>query len=226
MEPLRILLADDRPLFRKGLAALLSSRGDLIVVGEASDGCEAVDRARELQPDLILMDIHMPNCDGLKATRIIKQEFPDIKIIMLTVSDDDESLFEAIKSGARGYLLKNLEPEQLFGYLEGVSRGEAPISPPMATKILTEFASQTRRAPAGEESKRELTQREREVLQLVTNGASNKEIAVRLNITENTVKNHLRNILEKLQLQNRVQIAAYAVREGLAKPDDAKGEPR
>lgn len=224
MEPLKIMLADDRPLFRKGLAALLSSRSDLQVVGQANDGCEALERARELQPDLILMDIHMPNCDGLQATRIIKQEFPNIKIIMLTVSDDDASLFEAIKSGARGYLLKNLEPEQLFGYLEGISRGEAPISPSMATKILTEFASQTRRPSGGEESKRELTQREREVLQLVTEGASNKEIAARLNITENTVKNHLRNILEKLQLQNRVQIAAYAVREGLARPDDGKGD--
>ena len=220
MEPLRVLLADDHVLFRKGLASLLSSREDIQVVGEANDGYEALEQARELLPDLILMDIKMPRCDGLQATRLIKQEMPYVKIVMLTVSDDDNSLFEAIKAGAQGYLLKNLEPEDLFEMLAGVSRGEAPISRLMAAKILNEFAAQNKRPEPSTTPNPAaiLSAREKEVLQLVVKGATNKEIASELCITENTVKNHLRNILEKLHLENRVQAAAYAVREGIIKP--------
>jgi len=213
METIRVLLVDDHALFRKGLASLLATQPDIEVTGEASDGYEAIQKARELMPDLILMDIWMPNCDGLEATRRVKKEMPYVKIVMLTVSDSDRSLFEAIKCGAQGYLLKNLEPEELFDLLRGVFRGEAPISRPLAARILEEFARQAKGAPAPSSTK--LTQREKEVLRLLAEGASNKEIAAALCISENTVKNHLRNIMEKLHLQNRVQVAVYAVKEGL-----------
>jgi DNA-binding NarL/FixJ family response regulator len=215
MESLRILLVDDHVLFRKGVAALLASRQDIEVVGEAGDGFEAIAQARETVPDVILMDIHMPQCDGLEAVRIIKREMPHVCIIMLTVSDDDRDLFAAIKNGAEGYLLKNLEPYQLFEMLEGVRRGEAPISGTLAAKILQEFRQPAQNAAQDPEAREELTPREIEVLKQVVEGATNKEIAEALVITENTVKIHLRNILERLHLQNRLQAAVYAVREGL-----------
>jgi len=208
MEPLRILLVDDHVLFRKGLAALMVPRQDVEVVGEAGDGREGIVLARETVPDVILMDIHMPECDGLEATEIIKREMPHVRIVMLTISDDDQDLFTAIKNGADGYLLKDLEPQQLFDMLEGLRRGQAPISGVLAARVLKEF-----RQPAG--MRDELTPRETEVLEWVAKGATNKEIAQALNITENTVKIHLRNILEKLHLRNRIQAAVYAVRQGL-----------
>ncbi len=214
---LRILLVDDHALFRAGIASLLAFRQDVEVVGQAENGQEALELARRLQPDLVLMDLHMPGMDGIEATRQIRSELPEVKVVMLTVSDQDRDLFEAIKNGAHGYLLKNLEPEELFEYLAGVSRGEAPISRIMATRLLSEFAAQASRAkePSASEPSGELTPREREVLKLVASGATNREIAVALTLTENTVKNHLRNILEKLHLENRVQAAAYALKMGL-----------
>jgi DNA-binding NarL/FixJ family response regulator len=215
MEPLRILLVDDHVLFRKGLESLLAPRQDMEVVGEAGDGLEAIARAQETVPDVILMDIHMPECDGLEAVRVIKREMPHVHIVMLTVSEDDRDLFAAIKNGAEGYLLKNLEPYQLFDMLEGVRRGEAPVSGAMAAKILQEFRQPDQTMAPKPEARDELTPREIEVLEQVVKGATNKEIAEALVITENTVKIHLRNILEKLHLQNRIQAAVYAVREGL-----------
>ena len=215
MEPLRVLLVDDHVLFRKGMAALLAARQDMEVVGEAGDGLEAIAQARETVPDVILMDIHMPQCSGLEAVRIIKREMPHVRIIMLTVSDDDRDLFTAIKNGAEGYLLKNLEPYQLFDMLEGVRRGEAAISGAMAAKILQEFRQPDQNMAPKPEAREALTPREIEVLERVVEGATNKEIAEALAITENTVKIHLRNILQKLHLQNRIQVAVYAVREGL-----------
>jgi DNA-binding NarL/FixJ family response regulator len=215
MEPLRILLVDDHVLFRKGIASLLSTRPDIEIVGEAGDGVEAVSQARETLPNVILMDINMPERNGLEATRIIKQELPEVEIVMLTVSEDDESLFEAIKSGAKGYLLKKLEPEQLFGMLEGIRQGEAPISGAMAAKILQEFKQPQRITSGQPETTDDLTSREIEVLEQVVAGATNQEIAETLHITKNTVKIHLRNILEKLHVQNRIQAAVQAVREGL-----------
>ncbi len=215
MEPIRVLLVDDHALFRKGLASLIAPLEDMEVVGEAGDGREALERARELMPDLILMDIQMPGWDGLKAMRLIKEQMPYVKIVMLTISDDDTDLFEAIKSGAEGYLLKNIAPEELFEMLRGVYRGEAPISGLTAARILDEFARLAQKESWVPSSGESLTPREKEVLQLVSRGATNKEIASRLFIAENTVKNHLRNILAKLHLQNRVQAAAYALREGL-----------
>lgn len=212
---LRILLVDDHVLFRKGVAALLARRQEMEVVGEASDGLEAITAAREIIPDVILMDIHMPRCNGLEATRIIKREFPHVKIVILTVSDDDQNLFEAIKSGAQGYLLKDLEPTRLYEMLESVSRGEAPLSGVMAARILKEFAHSTSEQESVPEVMDELTTRETDILELVVDGKTNKEIAASLYISENTVKIHLRNILEKLHLQNRIQVAVYAVRQGL-----------
>lgn len=218
MEKIRVLLADDHALFLRGLASLLSSQADMEVVGEASNGEEACQQARELMPDVILMDIYMPGVDGLEATRRIKEEMPYVKIVMLTVSDEDKKLFDAVKSGAQGYLLKRIEPQELWEMLRGVSKGEAPISRAMAARILQEFQRQSHRRYA-EESPRgsRLSQREMEVLEMVTKGASNKEIGATLFISENTVRNHLRNILEKLHLENRIQAATYALREGLVR---------
>jgi DNA-binding NarL/FixJ family response regulator len=204
------------------LVSLIAPLEDIEVVGEAGNGQEALERVRELMPDLILMDIHMPGCDGLKATQLIKEEMPYVKVVMLTVSDDDKDLFEAIKSGAQGYLLKDIEPEELFGLIRGVYRGEAPISRLTAARILKEFARLVHKEPRVSGSAEILTQREREVLELVAKGARNKEISSQLSITENTVKNHLRNILAKLHLENRVQAAAYALRGGLIGKSSSK----
>ncbi len=217
MDDLRILLVDDHSLFRKGIAALLSSQPHLHVVDEAANGSEAIERARELVPDVILMDLTMPRCNGLEATRVIKQESPHVHIIMLTVSDDDHDLFTAIKNGAEGYLLKTLEPQELYEMLNKLRYGEAPISGKLAAKILQEFRQMKQNPNGLVEPPNELTQREIEILELVVQGATNGEIAKALCITENTAKIHLRNILEKLHLQNRIQAAVYAVRQGLVK---------
>jgi two-component system nitrate/nitrite response regulator NarL len=214
-DPLRILLVDDHILFRTGVRAVLASRSDLEVVGEAGDGLEAVELTRQTMPDVILMDIKMPGCDGLEATRRIKQEMPYVKVFMLTVSDSDEHLFEALKSGAQGYLIKDLKAQQLLDALEGVARGEAAFSGVIATKILREFEKVGSGTGRGLETVEPLTEREIEVLQSVAEGKSNREIAQALVIAESTVKNHLRNILGKLHLQNRIQAAVYAVRQGL-----------
>ncbi len=218
MEPLRVLLVDDHVLFRKGLAGLIAARDDMEVVGEAGDGLAAIEKASETMPDLILMDVVMPRCDGLEATRIIKQELPLVRIVMLTASDEDANLFAAIKNGADGYLLKILEPAQLFTMIDGIRRGESPLSPSLAGKILQEFRRPERDVRPAPEYVERLTPRDTQVLELVVQGLNNKEIADRLHVTENTVKLHLRNILEKLHLQNRIQVAVYAVRRGLV-PD-------
>ncbi|MBI2953448.1 MAG: response regulator transcription factor [Chloroflexi bacterium] len=214
-----VLLVDDHALFRQGLASLLSSQEGIEVVGQASDGLEALEKARELVPDLILMDIQMPGLQGLDATKMIKAELPHTRIVILTVSEEDQDLFDAVRNGAEGYLLKTLRAEELFELLKGVFRGEAPISPSMARKLLNEFAHLSRRNSVepehSTEQKDQLTRREKEVLQLLADGATDKEIASDLCISRRTVKNHVHNILEKLQLQNRVQAAAYALREGL-----------
>ena len=215
VKPLRILLVDDHDLFRKGLAALLALRADLQVVGEAGDGAEAVQRARETQPDAILMDINMPKCNGLEVLKAIKQEMPQVRVVMLTVSDSDCDLFAAIRHGADGYLLKNLKPERLFEMLEGLRQGEAPISDSLTTKVLGELRQHGRATAETSVERDGLTARDLQVLEYVARGATNQEIAETLCITENTVKIHLHNILEKLHVKNRIQAAMYAVREGL-----------
>jgi DNA-binding NarL/FixJ family response regulator len=213
---LRILLVDDHDLFRKGIGRLIDSQPDLEVVGEAQDGKEGLEQARALDPDVILMDIEMPQWNGVEATRRIKLERPAIRVVMLTVSDEDENLFAAIRAGASGYLLKSVKPEELFRRLRGVLRGEAAISPVMAAKILQEFARLDQSTPTPR-SIEGLSPRETEVLGLVAKGLTNREIGEQLHIAENTVKNHLRNILDKLHLSNRAQAAAFAVRHGLTK---------
>ena len=222
MNPIRVLLVDDHALFRRGIASILAAERGFDVVGEASNGLEALDRARELMPDVILMDIFMPGANGLEATRRIKEALPYVKIVMLTVSEEDQNLFEAIKSGAQGYLLKKIEPQELFAMLKGVVQGDAAISRAMAAKILREFTHQARRAAPAPRPGADLSPREKEVLELVTQGKSNKEIAAALAIAENTVKNHLKNILEKLHLENRVQAATFALREGLVQKPPGK----
>lgn len=221
MKPLRILLVDDHVLFRKGVAALLSYRPGMQVAGEASDGLEALAMARKLLPDIVLMDIAMPRCSGLEAVRRITGELPGVRVVMLTISDEDSDLFEAIKNGASGYLLKDLEPTQLYGMLEGVRRGEAAITGVLAARILQELREPGANAESRPAVKETLTQRETAVLERLVAGDSNREIAVALCITENTVKLHLRNILSKLHVRNRVQAALRAVREGLV--DDPRG---
>jgi two-component system NarL family response regulator len=213
---MKILLVDDQLLFRKGLRALLEAEEDIEIVSEASNGQEALDKVKAYRPDVVLMDVHMPGCDGIQGTRLIKADHPEVKIVMLTISDEDDDLFEAIKAGANGYLLKNLKPEQLFEGIRLAVHGEAPISPAIASRLLDAFRHggppSAFRAPAPGEDEMELTRREAEVLRYVAAGLSNKEIATRLTITEGTVKNHVHHALEKLHLTNRVQAAAYAVR--------------
>lgn len=221
MEIIRILLVDDHILFRKAVASLISSRPNLKIVGEAADGIEALTLARQTRPDVVLMDVDMPNLDGLETVKLLKEEMPNVAVVMLTVSDDDDTLFQAIKNGAKGYLLKNLEPQELYGLLDKLRLGEAPISGPMAVKILQELMDPSSTEPKQQDKVDELTLREIMVLEEVVKGVHNKEIADTLNISENTVKIHLRSILGKLHLRNRTQAAVHAVRKGLvnASPD-------
>lgn len=212
---LRLLLVDDQPLFRKALASLIQAQFDMVVVGEGSDGSEALEKVRSLQPDLVIMDVNMPGATGIDGVRTLRSAGYDVPVIMLTISDEDADLFEAIKAGANGYLLKNLKPEQLFEGIRGAMRGEAPISAAIATRLLDALrhgGTPIRTGPSDAEEETSLTRREAEILQLVAAGLSNKEIAARLTITEGTVKNHVHHALEKLHLTNRVQAAAYAVR--------------
>lgn len=221
----RVLLADDHVLFRKGIAALLAGHQDVEVVGEAEDGREAVDKAIALTPDVVLMDIHMPVCDGVTATKLIAEKLPLCKVLMLTVSDEEPSLFDAVKAGAHGYLLKNVRPEVLSESIKNIVRGEAPLSGTVAARLLSEFAKAWPGAVEPPPDAR-LSSREHEILALVVSGASNREISRQLVITEGTVKNHLHNILDKLHVRNRAEATAYAVREGLVatgKPKDVDG---
>jgi DNA-binding NarL/FixJ family response regulator len=216
---MRVVIADDHPLFRDGLRGLLEVRG-IEVAGEARNGREAVDQARRLQPDVVLMDLDMPELNGLAATRLISAEMPAVKVVILTASEDDANLFEAIKSGAQGYLYKNLDSAEFFSLLEGVAQGEPALTPGLARKLLVEFARPPRSAPAPAEPPGALTEREREVLDLLVQGVtSNRELAERLVVSENTVKYHLRNILDKLHVQNRAQVVAFAVRHGMVTPE-------
>lgn len=211
--PLKVLVADDHSLFRQGLISLMRTRPDLVqVLGEAETGAETLLMALQHKPDVVLLDIYMPHGDGLQTASALRQKLPDIAVIMLTASELDDHVYRAVQLGAAGYLLKSLDADELFDVLEGVARGEVSLTRAMAARLLREVG----RSDAANHSAQEaLTEREIEVLRLVAHGASNPQIADELHITVNTVKVHLRNILSKLQLDNRTQAAAYAVKSGL-----------
>ncbi|TVY01984.1 response regulator [Cohnella terricola] len=210
MQPIRVLIVDDHNHAREGIRMILSSDPNFEVVAEANSGREAIRLTEENMPDLILMDIHMKEMNGLEATKTIKARFPYVKIVMVTVSDDIAHLFEALKKGAQGYLLKNLNPSAWHEYLKAVIIDEAPLSRELAHRILLEF--NRKEAPISADTP--LTVREQEILRWVAKGDSNREIATRLDISEHTVKNHLKNILHKLHLDNRVQLTRYAYEQG------------
>ncbi len=208
---MRILIADDHSLFRDGLRSLLEAQGHE-VVGEARNGREAVLLTNEKHPDLVLMDLSMPELDGIAATRAIVTDLPTIKVIILTASDEEAKLFEAIKAGAQGYLLKDLEADDFFAMLDRASRGEPALTPALARKLLNEFAHPSAESQASENAD-DLTSREREVLELMVQGTtSNRKLARQLGVSENTVKFHVRNILDKLRLHSRAQVVGYALR--------------
>ncbi len=208
---MRVLVADDHSLFRDGVASLIEAAG-FKVVGQVGDGQAAVEAALRLRPDLVLMDISMPQMSGLEALRQIKAQAPEIQVVMLTVSDDDASLLQAIQSGARGYLLKNLNAEEFLDMLAGLQRGEAALTRQMTARLLNGLARQSRQQPGPAER---LTPREIELLRLVAEGLPNKAIAQRLSVSENTVKYHMKNILQKLGVRNRAEAIAQALRAGL-----------
>lgn len=211
METIRILIADDHAIVRKGLRTLITSEPGMEVVGEAADGIEVVERARSLGPDVILMDMMMPRQTGLEAIPQIKEEDPDARILVLTSFAEDDKIFPAIKAGALGYLLKDSSPDQLLQAIHDVHRGESSLHPTIALKVIRELNRPTGLPPTAEP----LTEREVEVLKLVARGMTNQEMAAELVISERTVANHVGNILGKLHLANRTQAALYALREGL-----------
>lgn len=223
-EHIRVLIVDDHALYRRGLQTVLATEEGIEVVGEAADGVEAVERAEETLPDVIVMDVSMPKRGGIEACRVIKQRVPSVRILMLTSSEDEAHLFEAIRAGANGYLLKDVPPEEVASGIRGLHHGLSLVSPMMASKLLSEFAQISARAEApargsGIEVPR-LTDRELEILKLVARGRANREIAADLFISENTVRNHMRNILDKLQMHSRMEAAMFAVRERLIDPSE------
>ncbi|MCC6260310.1 MAG: response regulator transcription factor [Anaerolineales bacterium] len=210
-----MLLADDHILFREGLAGIINAQADLQVIGEANDGLEALVKAQELKPDLILMDVQMPGMDGIEAVRQIKQALPEISIVMLTVRGDDEMLFEALKNGAQGYLLKEIRAQALLEMLRSALQGEAAVSPHLAGRVLAEFRRISVGAAPDKEDEGSLTEREYQVLLQAANGSTDKEIAAELNISLNTVKTHIRNILSKLHVSTRREAARVAKAKGI-----------
>jgi two-component system NarL family response regulator len=213
---LRVLIADDHALFRRGLEMVLQKEPDIEVVGEATDGVQAVEKAQQAMPDVVLMDVRMPKRSGIQATKEIKELLPHVKILVLTISDEEADLYESIKAGASGYLLKEIPTEEVADAVRSVMAGHSRISPAMASKLLHEFATMSKQ----QDGRRplpppRLTDRETEVLRLVARGLNNRDIAKDLYISENTVKNHIRNILEKLQLHSRMEAVIYAVRENI-----------
>lgn len=217
---IRVMVVDDHDLFRDGLVSVIRSQPDMLVVAEAGDGLEALVMARSLRPDVILMDINMPGADGLEATRLITRELPDCRIVMLTMRDEDERVFEAIRNGAQGYLLKTIRAQQLMDMIRAAARGEAALTPAMAARVMVLFRRQGSPATPAEPAEEfdPLTQREQEVLRLIAEGLADKEIAAALDISLYTVKSHVRSILSKLHVNNRRE-AAQRARRGSITPD-------
>lgn len=216
MKPIRILVVDDHTLFRSGIVLLLQRQKGFEVVGEASDGLEGVKRAKQLKPDVVLLDLHMAGTGGLEALRMLVEDVPETQVVMLTVSEDTEDLLEALRSGARGYLLKNIETEFLLDSIQRAARGESVMSPQIAHKLADSLRTPAKGKPVATDSGLgKLTPREREILIMLAHGDSNKEIAAALQLAESTVKIHVQGILRKLNLHGRVQAAVYAAEHGL-----------
>ena len=213
MEPLRVLIADDHPLFRHGIAALLQASPEFEVVGEATTGEEAIALAEQLQPDVILMDIRMPGINGIEATRGILHTSPHIRVLMVTMSEDDASVFTAMRAGARGYVLKEAQKDDMLRAIRAIGRGEAIFSPAIAGRLIDFFAAPRPGAPP--QAFPELTEREREILELIAQGHSNPEIAERLVLSPHTVRNYVSNIFSKLQVVDRAQAIVRAREAGL-----------
>ena len=218
--PIRVVIADDHDLYRRGMQVVVELDGTARVVGEASNGVDAVEVCSRVQPEVVLMDVRMPGVGGIEACRRIREAVPSARILMLTMSDDESDLFEAIKAGASGYLLKDLPGEEVASAIRRVHDGQAIIPPGMAATLLAEFTRLSQEPQPVTGSAPLLTDREVEVLRLVARGMANREIADQLVISENTVKNHVRNILEKLHLHSRVEAAVYAHRQHLLPTDD------
>lgn len=219
--PIRILLVDDQPLFRRAIASLVDAQPDLEVVGQGSNGLEGVEMAHQLRPDVLLMDVEMPVMNGVEAAGRVLEDLPGTKVILLTVSEDDDHLLPAVRLGVHGYLLKDMHPDELFETFRQVVRGQSPFAPALVGRLLAELRGQqptSGAARTGQPDQPELSQRELEILRLVADGLSNREIGSELSITEGTVKNHVHNALQKLHMDNRIQAAAYIVRQGLGSP--------
>ena len=220
MDRIKVLIVDDHRVVREGLSAILKSKENIQVLGEAQDGQEAIEKARSLLPDVVLMDVSMPKMTGVEATRIIKREFPHIGIIALTMYEEQQYIFDLVRGGATGYLLKDSDSDQIVKAIQSVYRGDSLIHPAVASKILAEFSLMTQKK--GKKSswvEHDLTEREITVLRLVADGKTNKEIANNLDLSEKTVKNHVRNIFHKLQVYDRTQAAILAIRKGLIELD-------
>jgi len=223
-DTIRVLVCDDHALFRRGLNMILDTESGIEVVAEAEDGVEAVEKAMQLTPDVVLMDVRMPRLSGIEAAARVRESVPSAKILMLTVSDEEEDLYEAVKAGANGYLLKEISIEEVADAIRAVTQGQSLISPSMASKLLQEFNVLSKQADdRSSPHAPKLTERELEVLQLVAQGLSNRKIADKLYISENTVKNHVRNMLEKLHVHSRMEAVLYAMRENLI-DDPAKDQ--
>jgi DNA-binding NarL/FixJ family response regulator len=220
MERIKVLIADDHRVVREGLSAILKTKENIEVVGEAQDGQEAIEKARSLVPDVVLMDVSMPRMGGVEATRVIKRELPHIGIVALTMYEEQQYIFDLVRAGATGYLLKDTDSSQIVKAIQSIYRGESLIHPSVASKILAEFAllaQKKGKKPSWVEH--DLTEREITVLRLVADGKTNKEIANNLDLSEKTVKNHVRNIFHKLQVYDRTQAAILAIRKGLIELD-------
>jgi two-component system nitrate/nitrite response regulator NarL len=216
--PIRILIVDDHTLFRSGIKALLQRQEDFEVVGEAGDGLEGLKRAKSLQPDVVLLDLHMPGIGGREAVKLLSEEVPACNVLLLTVSEDAEDLIETIRAGARGYLLKNIETDFLLNAIRSAARGESVVSPQMTGKLMM-GVRMGKEGVAQEDDREKLSPREKDIIALLAKGVSNKEMANTLNVAESTVKIHVQNILKKLHLTSRVQAAVYAVEHGLVQKD-------